>query len=251
MTDGFIETKRGKYQVCLGMPSFASIRLFFFITLLLTVFTTQAIEFKSKLLQIVERRFGADAVERLTEWQAMAVELKNNYNPQEELEQLKLVNDFFNQARFVSDSELWGSEDYWATPVELLAKNAGDCEDYAIAKFYTLVYAGFDEDKLQISYVKALELNQAHMVLAYYPNPEAEPLILDNIKADILPASQRTDLEPVYSFNGLGLWLNRFERESAKRIGNAGVMEQWNDMLRRQGILLLEREAKQTDQNQP
>lgn len=223
--------------------------LVFFTAAFLAVFAVQAIEFKTKLLEIVESRFGGDAVERLVGWQNMARELKSSYNEQVELEQLELVNDFFNQARFASDSELWGAEDYWATPVELLAKNAGDCEDYAIAKFYTLVHAGFDEDKLQISYVKALELNQAHMVLAYYASPESEPLILDNIKPEILPASQRDDLEPVYSFNGLGLWLNRFERESAKRIGNAGAMEQWNDLLRRQGILLLEREANQQQTN--
>ena len=205
----------------------------------------QAFEFNSKLLDVVEKKFGNAAVERLLQWQEMAFNLKRDYRPELEEQQLALVNDFFNQARFINDDDLWGSEDYWATPVELLAKNAGDCEDYAIAKFYTLIHAGFDEDKLQISYVKALELNQAHMVLAYYPSPDAEPLILDNINPEILPASKRPDLEPVYSFNGLGLWLNRFERESAKRIGNAGVMEQWNDMLRRQGILLLEREVKE------
>jgi predicted transglutaminase-like cysteine proteinase len=205
----------------------------------------QAFEFNSKLLKVVEKRFGSSAVDRLLEWQELAFKLKRDYSPEAEAQQLAEVNDFFNRARFINDDVLWGSEDYWATPVELLAKNAGDCEDYAIAKFYTLIHAGFDEDKLQISYVKALELNQAHMVLAYYPSPGAEPLILDNINPDILPASQRPDLEPVYSFNGLGLWLNRFERESAKRIGNAGVMDQWNDMLRRQGILLLEREVKE------
>ena len=205
----------------------------------------QAFEFNSKLLKVVEKRFGSSAVDRLLEWQELAFKLKRDYSPETETQQLAEVNDFFNRARFINDEVLWGSEDYWATPVELLAKNAGDCEDYAIAKFYTLIHAGFDEDKLQISYVKALELNQAHMVLAYYPSPGAEPLILDNINPDILPASKRPDLEPVYSFNGLGLWLNRFERESAKRIGNAGVMDQWNDMLRRQGILLLEREVKE------
>ena len=156
----------------------------------------------------------------------------------------KFVNDFFNQARFVDDQTLWNEEDYWATPVELLARNAGDCEDYAIAKFFTLLSAGFNEDKLQISYVKALELNQAHMVLAYYEAPDAEPLILDNINSNILPASERPDLEPVYSFNGLGLWLNRFERDKAKRLGGPEVMSNWNDMLRRQGIMILKQEAE-------
>ena len=56
-------------------------------------------------------------------------------------------------------------------------------------------------------YVKALKLNQLHMVVAYYPKPSAIPLILDNLKSDLLPASQRKDLLPIYSFNGSKLWL--------------------------------------------
>ena len=201
--------------------------------------SVNAIEFKSKLLDVVESKFGYDARLRLLSWKSTATQVAELTSEQA---QLKVVNDFFNKARFVDDYTLWGKEDYWATPVELLAKNAGDCEDYAIAKFFTLIDAGFDESKLQISYVKALELNQAHMVLAYYPAPDAEPLILDNLNHEILPATQRTDLEPVYSFNGLGLWLNRFERENSKRIGEASAMDEWNDMLRRQGILMLKRD---------
>lgn len=206
--------------------------------------SSYAIEFKDKLLEIVSERFGDDAAERLIDWQQLAKQLSEQAETLPEIEQLTTVNDFFNQARFVDDQTLWNEEDYWATPVELLARNAGDCEDYAIAKFFTLLSAGFNEDKLQISYVKALELNQAHMVLAYYEAPDAEPLILDNINSNILPASQRPDLEPVYSFNGLGLWLNRFERDKAKRLGGPEVMSNWNDMLRRQGIMILKQEAE-------
>ena len=205
--------------------------------------TSFAVEFKNQLLEVVEQRFGSDAAQRLVDWQSMAWDLKQSHTQDSELAQLKQVNDFFNQAAFVDDIELWGDTDYWATPVELLAKNAGDCEDYAIAKFFTLLFAGVDESKLQISYVKALELNQAHMVLAYYPTPNSEPLILDNINKNILPASQRTDLEPVYGFNGLGVWLNRFSRGDAKRVGDPSIMDNWSDMLRRQGILLLQRES--------
>lgn len=205
--------------------------------------TSFAVEFKNQLLEVVEQRFGSDAAQRLVDWQSMAWDLKQSYTQDVELAQLKQVNDFFNQAAFVDDIELWGDTDYWATPVELLAKNAGDCEDYAIAKFFTLLFAGVDESKLQISYVKALELNQAHMVLAYYPTPNSEPLILDNINKNILPASQRTDLEPVYGFNGLGVWLNRFSRSNAKRVGDPSIMDNWSDMLRRQGILMLRRES--------
>ncbi|HCR47360.1 MAG TPA: sulfate adenylyltransferase, partial [Marinobacter hydrocarbonoclasticus] len=127
------------------------------------------------------------------------------------------------------DIRHWGQEDYWATPVELLTTNGGDCEDFSIAKYLTLRAMGVPDDQLRIIYVKALELNQAHMVLAWYETPGSDPLILDNLINDIKPASQRNDLEPVYSFNGEGLWLNRTSGDNA-RIGDARKLEHWRDL---------------------
>ncbi|MBI4206399.1 MAG: transglutaminase-like cysteine peptidase [Betaproteobacteria bacterium] len=102
----------------------------------------------------------------------------------------------------------WGKEDYWATPIEFLSTNAGDCEDFSIAKYFTLRALGVPDDRLRLTYVKELvQYNQAHMVVAYFPSPDAEPLVLDNINKTIQPASARSDLLPVYSFNGSNLWL--------------------------------------------
>ncbi|MCV5869138.1 transglutaminase-like cysteine peptidase, partial [Escherichia coli] len=95
-------------------------------------------------------------------------------------EQLAGVNDFFNQLYFVDDIKLWGKTDYWATPLEFLGSNAGDCEDFTIAKYFSLLELGIPDSKMRLIYVKAIELNQFHMVLAYYPTPSSEPLILDN-----------------------------------------------------------------------
>jgi len=114
-------------------------------------------------------------------------------------------------------------------PVELLTTNGGDCEDFSIAKYLTLKSMGVPDEQLRIVYVKALKLNQAHMVLAWYPEPDADPLILDNLINEIKPASQRQDLEPVYSFNGDGLWLNRSSGDS-ERIGEARKLEQWQSL---------------------
>jgi predicted transglutaminase-like cysteine proteinase len=71
--------------------------------------------------------------------------------------------------------------------------------------------AGVPVSKLRLVYVRATVGGPggevlAHMVLAYYAAPGAEPLILDNLIGEIRPASRRTDLEPVFSFNGEGLW---------------------------------------------
>jgi predicted transglutaminase-like cysteine proteinase len=125
---------------------------------------------------------------------------------------LAAVNEFFNRRIvFTSDMDVWAQTDYWASPLETLGKGRGDCEDYVIAKYFSLIAAGMPMGKLRLVYVRATVGGPggevlAHMVLAYYAAPGAEPLILDNLIGDIRPASRRTDLEPVFSFNGEGLW---------------------------------------------
>ena len=127
----------------------------------------------------------------------------------EELQRLREINDFFNRRlAFKDDIVTWGLPDYWASPLESLDKRAGDCEDYAIAKYFSLAASGVPTARLRMVYVRARLQGQslAHMVLAYYAQPGAEPLILDNLRPEVLPASQRTDLTPVFSFNTEGLW---------------------------------------------
>jgi predicted transglutaminase-like cysteine proteinase len=125
---------------------------------------------------------------------------------------LAALNQFFNrriQSR--EDAEVWGQVDYWASPIEMLEKGAGDCEDFAIAKYFSLLALGMPVNKLRLVYVRAQlggvgGVVQAHMVLAYYAAPNAEPLILDNLVTELRPASRRPDLAPVFSFNSEGLW---------------------------------------------
>lgn len=200
----------------------------FLFPVLLLVTAVAAFELGDRLLSYVQEEFGQEARGRLESWQNLHQVAKNA--PRQR--QLALVNSFFNRARFVTDMEHWGEEDYWATPVELLTTNGGDCEDFSIAKYLTLKSMGVPDEELRIVYVKALELNQAHMVLAWYPEPDADPLILDNLINEIRPASRRNDLEPVYSFNGEGLWLNRSGGRQ-KRIGEAGKLEHWQDVNKR------------------
>lgn len=148
-----------------------------------------------------------------------------------ELEQLKVVNQFFNkQLRYEEDIDLWHQVDYWATPIEALMKGAGDCEDYAIAKYFSLRRLGVSSDKLRITYVKALQQNRAHMVLTYYSSPEAMPLVLDSLIDAIKPANQRTDLLPVYSFNAEGLWL---PGKGNKKVSDTKRLSRWQDLLKK------------------
>jgi predicted transglutaminase-like cysteine proteinase len=150
-----------------------------------------------------------------------------------EKEKLELVNKFFNSnVLFLNDIDLWKKNDYWATPLEMLSIGAGDCEDYSIAKYFTLKELGVDEEKLRITYVKATQIGQAHMVLTYFETKRSVPLVLDNLVIDIKPANQRSDLVPVYSFNGTGLWLAK-SRGEGQRVGEASKLSLWNDLEQR------------------
>ena len=115
------------------------------------------------MLTSIHKKYGEPAQLRIEYWQNTTHE----YRGKADIEQLTAVNDFFNGARFVSDIELWGKNDYWATPIEFLARDAGDCEDFSIAKYFTLKEMGMDVSKLRITYVKATLLNQTHMEVAY------------------------------------------------------------------------------------
>ncbi|HEX4881914.1 MAG TPA: transglutaminase-like cysteine peptidase, partial [Porticoccaceae bacterium] len=134
--------------------------------------------------------------------------------------------------QFVDDRDLWQKSDYWATPDEFLRRDAGDCEDFAIAKYFTLKAMGIAPEKLRITYVKVARLQQAHMVLAYYATPQAEPLILDNLNRRIEKASVRSDLRPIYSFNAETLWLAK-SRHEQREAGHPGQLQRWREMVAR------------------
>jgi predicted transglutaminase-like cysteine proteinase len=146
-------------------------------------------------------------------------------------DKLKNVNQYFNLYSFQSDKQYQGLSDIWKTPEEFVMDGGGDCEDYAIAKYFTLLGLGIPMQRLRITYVKSLKLNQAHMVLAYYPTPNSEPYILDNLDSKIRKASVRKDLVPVYSFNTNEVWLAR-PMGSDRYLGNNNL-KKWQSVLQR------------------
>lgn len=183
-----------------------------------------------RLQQLLTGRFGQDRVALLREWQQVVSDghhLSDN-------DKLKRVNDFFNRRiAFDDDISVWGQSDYWATPIELIGQGRGDCEDYSIAKYYSLLELGIPINKLRLVYVKAAQsslgttIQIAHMVLAYYPTPTADPIILDNLNPNLVPASQRSDLLPIFSFNGAGLWMGTGNTSSKSNLSR------WQDLLTR------------------
>lgn len=178
------------------------------------------------------QRWGAAAQPKLDNWRKLVSSLTESADA----ERIKRVNAFVNQqVQFGDDSVVWGQSDYWATPVETLGRSAGDCEDFAIAKYFTLIQVGVQPDRLRFIYVRAKtgtsDATQAHMVLAYYIEPDAEPLVMDNLVGDIRPASRRPDLVPVFSFNRVGVFTGAAGGGAAA--GGTGRLSRWEDLLRR------------------
>lgn len=205
------------------------------VTLLLLASTTSfALNTQEqRWIDAVRKTYGERAGRRVETWRKEM----SQYKSLSERQKLTMVNNFFNQLNFVNDINLWGQNDYWATPLEFLGSNAGDCEDFTIAKYFSLLELGVSDKKLRLVYVKAIELNQFHMVLAYYSKPSAEPILLDNINPEIKPASTRRDLLPIYSFNGKNLWL--MKSKNGQLAGESSRLSLWNDLRAREKSLKL------------
>lgn len=186
-----------------------------------------------QLIERAQKRFDNDTATLVSDWLQLQTELAAGTT---EL-QLEKTNNFFNRRlRFEDDIDIWQQHDYWATPFETMNKRAGDCEDFAIAKYVTLRRLGVSDDKLRLIYVRARiggphsSLSQAHMVLGYFSSASADPLILDNLIDDIRPGSRRPDLSPVFSFNGTGLWVGGASTPSA---ASTARLSRWRDLLSR------------------
>lgn len=149
--------------------------------------------------------------------------------------QLDRVNQFFNsRTSFEDDIIVWKAADYWATPLETLVRGRGDCEDFTIAKYESLLALGVPEARLRLIYVRAVvdrgdARPVAHMVLGYYAHPDDEPQILDNLDGRIKSASLRFDLTPVFSFNREGLWAGDIKAPSDP----TQRLSRWRELLAR------------------
>lgn len=187
----------------------------------------------NKLGNLARSRYGEEAYKSIVELNQLVSQLKQA----SDIEKLTQINNFFNRKmRFAEDIELWNKVDYWATPLESIGVQGGDCEDFSIAKYIFLKVANVANDKLRLTYVRAVLYNQdiktvrAHMVLSYYATPQSEPLILDNLIPDIMPASARTDLSPVFTFNDKGLWVTGSTSQSSS---SQASLSRWRDVLAR------------------
>lgn len=196
--------------------------------------TALAMEFDEQRVQkLAHDRYGPRSAQAVSSWMAVM----SQYRSKPESQMLSVVNEFWNSTvRGSEDSIIWKQTDFWATPLETLGKLAGDCEDYVIGKYFSLVHMGVPADKLRFIYVRARvggigsSQSIAHMVLGYYATPTAEPLVLDSLTSSIAPAGQRRDLTPVFSFNAQGIYVPGAATASVDRISRwRGLLERMRE----------------------
>lgn len=206
----------------------------FFIVSLLTTLTiaSKTFNISEQNLEKIALKYGKKARKRVELWDKTMQAAKS----QDILHKLKEVNDFWNKVTYKRDIVVWKKNDYWAAPFEFLSVGAGDCEDYAIAKYFSLRELGVPDDKLRITYVKLIrgggKYEEAHMVLTYYHKPGATPIVLDNVDKRLKLASKRNDLRPVYSFNASGLWQAKNKGQTSVRVGSNNL-KNWKSMMSR------------------
>jgi len=119
---------------------------------------------------------------------------------------IREVNRFLNRRPYIVDMRNYGVEDYWATPFQFLSLD-GDCEDYAIAKYFSLRALGFPPDAMRIVVLHDLNLRTAHAVLVVYLDGRA--LVLDNQSPAVVDARSILHYRAIYSINEQHWWLHR------------------------------------------
>lgn len=211
-----------------------ALRLVFLVGMVLVLAVSWATEADfERMKSLAEERYGPQGRQAVFEWE----EFLDTVSSLSVEDKILRVNAFFNdKIMYVEDQYLWGQADYWATPLETLGHSRGDCEDFAFAKYVSLRLMGVPADQLRLTYVRARIVHlyrtttRAHMVLSYYPLAGRQPLILDSLNPEILPASARKDLYPVFSFNTDQLWVNGQRSpvsDASARLSN------WRDVLSR------------------
>ena len=181
-----------------------------------------------ELINKAEKKYGGKVKNRYLAYN----DLINKLAHSDKKTQLEEINDFFNYVPYKSDQKNWNKKDYWATPLEFLGKDKGDCEDYVIAKYAALRALGFESKTLFFSYVKSKRFKGGHMVLSYFETPSSIPLILDNTNYKVFPANKRKDLIPIYNFNAESLYLARAQGQQGKKVSKRmKIHKKWDKLV--------------------
>ncbi|MCT7640048.1 transglutaminase-like cysteine peptidase [Aliarcobacter butzleri] len=146
---------------------------------------------------------------------------------------LTQINLFINGSLAEFDNASMRIDDYWMTPKEFFIKGHGDCEDYVIAKYFTLLELGVKKENLYPAIVKVQGSASLHLVLLYVEDKNKSPLVLDNLSFKILPFSKRTDLTPIAAFNEIDSYTLTREKFLQKANVDWGKENKWEKLLNR------------------
>jgi len=170
-----------------------------------------------------------EAMKKIARWKAFIQYVRQR----SDTDKIAAVNDYFNRFHFVTDAILWHQPDYWATPLQVVAVGGGDCEDLAVAKYFTLRILGIADERLRLIYVLNHDTPSGrpdpHMVLTYRAAENADQLVLDILTNAIQSLAERNALEPVYSLNSAGLW---FVGDNDRDVlaGSPAQLVQWRQL---------------------
>jgi len=150
----------------------------------------------------IKKDYGVIAKNRVLDYQKTI----SSYKALSKENQLLKVNFYLNQLLPQYDDIVQNKVDYWASPKEFLMIGFGDCEDYVIIKYFTLIKLGFDKEKLFFTTVFEKHLRSYHMVLSYFDKNGKAPLILDNLSFRVLRLDVRKDLKADTFINESGVY---------------------------------------------
>ncbi len=166
---------------------------------------------------------------RLEKYQTLKLQVKDY----ELIKKLSHINSFINKILPAYDISSRSSIDYWATPKEFLLQGHGDCEDYAIAKYFTLLELGIKKENLYFAVVDIKGERSLHMILLYIEDKNSSPLVLDNLSSMVVPLTKRKKLIPKFAFNEIDSYKFNHERFLTKVKINWGKENKWENLLNR------------------
>jgi predicted transglutaminase-like cysteine proteinase len=149
------------------------------------------------------------------------------------IKKLSYTNSFYNKILPINDETKYQVDDYWATPKEFLIEGRGDCEDYAIAKYFTLLSLGIKENKLFLAVVKVKNATNYHMILLYIENKNSMPLVLDNLSFKVVPLNKRPKLKVKFIFNEKESFILKNKKIHKKVKIDWGKENKWENILKR------------------
>ena len=191
---------------------------------------SKSILLNNKDLKAIESSINKNAIKiRLLKY----LELKKKIKDFRLLKKLSHVNTFYNKILPIDDATKYNVDDHWSTPKEFLINGKGDCEDYAIAKYFTLIESGIPKDKLFFAIVKVKNEANYHMVLLYIENKNSMPLVLDNLSFKVVPFDIRKKLEAKVIFNENASYILKENKIHKKVRINWGKVNKWELLLNR------------------